>query len=550
MHTEQSLQTLKLGELKALCKDLRIASYSKLNKASLIEKILEGHNQDPPPNVPVNITDMTKTKTKQDAPVQTDEVRSQYSPPASKNRHQGKRPASNPADSALSPSKKKSKNKKTPVGAREHHEVNAIAQHNGSVLANNADSTVVPPAVGAAQDAISPKLAEPPSTDRDPESTSNMIAAAIDNTDTARMLPVVAKTSTKNRSPTKSPHDSKLSTLVRVKRTTVTSPFKPPQPIKRPAIPQNLIAARPATNTHTPGQDLMTSSQRISYVRESWINNLFLHLNGTRIIPITEPPFPSPISSSNEGPTRNLAFQSIHPDLYEKADPRVFEVVLRFWISRLYTLTYLGNGEAWSVLGGGKGMIGPDLAKWDTIMSAEKVSREVWLIVTESVHQQVDTAADGRGLSSQAKYLVLGLNGEVLASDHGQIPRPVQESHDKGTLRMHCCPVRADWQALMILKLDGQSFLESDLLKHVKTKNNSEYPQGISTTWQERMQRQDSPASAELIDIARRSVLSSCAANSFSGEKLSATAMDAEQLGHAIPTGGAPSARLELYLPE
>ncbi|WVF68261.1 hypothetical protein IAT40_003026 [Kwoniella sp. CBS 6097] len=535
MHTEQSLQTLKLAGLKSLCKQLGVPNYSKLNKSALILKIVQSQQ--------VNNDDAAATnKTTQNVP-QADDGRSRHSPDKGK----AKRQSSSSNLLTTSPSKK-CKSKKADQGqiASETHQLEsgAIVQDNESDSPAQTSST--PGQASADEKAKATRIttAAPIITLPHLHSPTH-IPSTHRTADHDKETYVFAHPLSTSKSPSRSTGKPKLTPLLAVKLG--QSSFKPPQPIKRPTVEENsVVSVAPVPRCSF--DDLKTSSQRISYIRDSWINSMFAHLNATRSTPIENPPFPGSISLPKNSPTRNLAFQGIHPDLYDTADSKAFEVAVRFWISRLYTLMFLGNGEAWSVLGGGRGMVGPDLAKWDTITTCTQVSQDVWLVVTEGTHENSGGIGGIEKNFSRTGYLVLSLNGEVLSTDRTQIPKNDQDHQEEGGLLIHGCPIRADWHAAMNSGLDGQASSQSELLDRVKTKNSSDYPQGISRAWLFRLQSQDNPASIESINVARRAILSSCAANSFCGSKMSATAMDAEQLGHTIPVTKTSSSHLELYL--
>ncbi|OCF33545.1 hypothetical protein I316_04617 [Kwoniella heveanensis BCC8398] len=536
MHTEESLRGLKLGELKALCKELRIAKHSKLSQALLIQKITE--SQEAHGDL-LTVTD----KTTQEGAVQNDNGSSQK-------KSKAKRKSSSLTESSSSPSKKirnmRSSKNKDPR-ASQHLGSDPVIQNGALQIPSKEASSVTK---GALTD---PTMAfqtnSPPPAPSDPHVLPVAGKVSTPNAaDGPPSTPDIARASVKQKPMTKTTLNPEGCIKSTPKR--VATPFKPLQIVKRPVVPPTSAITPPLPVHRAILEDLQTSSLRIAYIRDSWINEVFLHLNATRNIPIKKAPSPSVIPLPQASCTRDLAFQGVHPDLYEKADPKSFKVAVRFCIARLYTLMYLGNGEAWSVLGGGRGILGPDLAKWDMITTSKQVSSDIWLIVTQGAHQQEERTDNSHGFLSRTRYLVLEGNGEVIASDRSQAATQNQDFQDGGYPTVHGCPVRADWHTMLRPFSEDQGSSPFDLLDHVKTKNDIEYPQGISKTWLQRMQNEDSPTASEMLQTAQRAVLSSCAANSFSGSKLSATAMDAEHLGHVIPTGTKASSRLELYLPE
>lgn len=85
----------------------------------------------------------------------------------------------------------------------------------------------------------------------------------------------------------------------------------------------------------------------------------------------------------------------------------------------------------------------------------------------------------------------------------------------------------------------------------MKTKDDHEYPQGISKIWRQRvMEKGDLEG---VLDVAERAVLASCSLNSINGRKMTILDMDAEQRGYCStvlkPVAG-HSEPVSLYLPQ
>jgi hypothetical protein len=171
-----------------------------------------------------------------------------------------------------------------------------------------------------------------------------------------------------------------------------------------------------------------------------------------------------------------LAFQGLHPDVYDTKDG--FQVAIRFWIARMHSYMQLGSGEAWSGRAGGMGMLGPDLATWPPVLGVEKVTEEVWAVKTGEEIGEV-------------RYLIMGEIGEVVASSKGITGDEVLVSG---------CVVRSDW-AKYLGSRDRKS-LES----MVKTKESYYFPNGVAKGWAAKQ-------SEGMVKIANRAVLASCALN-------------------------------------
>ncbi|WVW86921.1 hypothetical protein I302_108976 [Kwoniella bestiolae CBS 10118] len=311
------------------------------------------------------------------------------------------------------------------------------------------------------------------------------------------------------------------------------------QPLKHVQTTPKIVSPGDTTKHHNRGaitnQNLTTTSDRLQFIRKHFLEDLLSNLNAGRNIPIKTPPFPSmiPHSPSFDETIRDLAFQGIGPHVYSRqVSKEAFVVSVRFWLSRLHTLMQLGSGESWSIYGNGMGFLGPDLAKWPPVIGCSQISPSFWLI---EIGQSEKIATSES--SAPSKFITLGVNGDVLSSD--------LDRFDGETL--HDCHVRKDWYTY-ILSEQNSDRTTLGLLSHVKTKNPSSYPTGLSRAWKEKIEAQG--GADELIRIGERAVLASCALNSFSGSKLSANEMESHTLGYqAIPRLYGTSV-VELYLPE
>ena len=224
--------------------------------------------------------------------------------------------------------------------------------------------------------------------------------------------------------------------------------------------------------------DLSTFTARIKYIESHFINSLHALLHRYRAKSITTN-YPCPASflkSSKYKQTSHLAFQGFNPDIYDSQAG--FEVAIRFWIARLHSSMQLGSGEAWSGRAGEMGMLGPDMATWPPVIAVERVTEEVWAIVTE----------EGSGT---VRYLVMGEIGEVVATSKGITGNEVLVSG---------CVVRSDWARYLGSR--SQRSIES----MVKTKESYYFPNGVAKAWAGKQ-------SETMIKIANRAVLASCALN-------------------------------------
>nr|XP_019003539.1 uncharacterized protein I203_03682 [Kwoniella mangroviensis CBS 8507]OCF67000.1 hypothetical protein I203_03682 [Kwoniella mangroviensis CBS 8507] len=311
--------------------------------------------------------------------------------------------------------------------------------------------------------------------------------------------------------------------------------FQAPLPVikKTPttfiASPQNL------TRASRPAESFMSSLDRLDFLRNHFLNALFLEFNAAREIPTFTTPSSALLRDSTTAvkPYQDLAFPGFGPAMFSKnVSIEGFMVAIRFWLSRLHTLSQLGSTESWSVHGHGQGILGPDLSRWPPVLSCKKISEDVWLIETGNI----EIIPEDRS-NIPNKFLTLGINGDVLSSN--------LDKYEGGSI--HGCPVRHDWYNYIVSDQPSTSGISS-LLDHVKTKDPSHHPHGISRAWKERVEARGN--TGELIQIAKRAVLASCALNSFSGSKLSATKMDAHTLGYPTIPRGNNSSPVELYLPE
>ncbi|WVQ66283.1 uncharacterized protein L199_004462 [Kwoniella botswanensis] len=284
-----------------------------------------------------------------------------------------------------------------------------------------------------------------------------------------------------------------------------------------------------------PAELFMSSLNPLDFLRNHFLNALFVDLNAAREIPTLTTPSPTLLRDTTTAVKsyQDLAFPGFGPAMFSKnVSIEGFMVAIRFWLSRLHTLSQLGSTESWSVHGHGQGILGPDLSKWPMVLSCKKISEDVWLIETGNIEINSEDRSN-----IPNKFLTLGINGDVLSSN--------LDKYEGGSI--HGCPVRHDWYKYIVSDQPSTPGI-SYLLDHVKTKDLSHHPHGISRAWKERVEARGN--AGELIQIANRAVLASCALNSFSGSKLSATEMDAHTSGYQTISRGNNSSAVELYLPE
>ncbi|WWC95586.1 hypothetical protein V866_002451 [Kwoniella sp. B9012] len=311
--------------------------------------------------------------------------------------------------------------------------------------------------------------------------------------------------------------------------------FQPPLPVIKETPTTSIAAPQTLTHASWPTESFMSSLDRLDFLRNHFLNALFVDLNAAREIPILTTPSPTLLRDSTTAVKsyQDLAFPGFGPAMFSKnVSTEGFMVAIRFWLSRLHTLSQLGFTESWSVHGHGQGILGPDLSRWPQVLSCKKISENVWLI--ETGDNEI-TSEDKSNIPN--KFLTLGINGDVISSN--------LDKYKGGSI--HGCPVRHDWYKYILSDQPSTPGITS-LLDHVKTKDPSHHPHGIARAWKERVEARGS--AGQLIQIAKRAVLASCALNSFSGSKLSATEMDAHTLGYQTISRGNNSSPVEMYLPE
>jgi hypothetical protein len=232
-----------------------------------------------------------------------------------------------------------------------------------------------------------------------------------------------------------------IKNLKRSKPTIKVTPGKRFQPLKRVSLKiiRPLLtspAGKLAKPLPTPLPDVA------SYLSAHWLNKLFGNLNAHRKEP---------------RPTAALAFNGIDPALYS-SDVEAFSVALCFWIGRLHSSLQMGAGQAWSVLGAGMGLLGPDLMTWPAVTQCCKIAGEFFQ------------------LTAGESYVVLALNGEVLS------PNSIDG-------------LRSDWRDLLNSPVTVTSL--------IRTKDSHDFPGGVSRLWA-------ATAGADELCVAKKAVLSSC----------------------------------------
>ncbi|WVQ77699.1 hypothetical protein IAR50_007389 [Cryptococcus sp. DSM 104548] len=503
MATATSLQALKVADLKARCKQLKITNYSKLNKSQLIETILAHNGPSAPP------VSGPAASSRTGAPTTSPAVEPESKRPKtgiSSGFPQSDRPRvfcsspQPPAPSATPPINH------PPPGARPpyHGPAPGLTQQRTDNHSNAAGSKSLP-------------APQPVGLSRTPPDLAPSIRPV-----PLPKAPLEAKTPLKTKSKTG-----------RVGRGVFQALIPMPRSVQRPEM-GTALAALSSERHPSPA---MTSQDKVHHISSHFINHAFARLHKYRIRPITSPPYPCSTTYSVEASTltHNLPFQAIHPALYTSLSPfAALEVAIRFWTFRLHTHMYQGCGEAWSRMGGGLGLLGPDLSTWPAVVFCKRMTWDVWLVDTEC-------SREGEGSSGAAKvhkerFLILEATGEVIAQASVQ-----SERQDASERVIEGCRVRPDWYAWI-----QQGDAAPPLGDMIKTKEEEAYPGGISKAWQK-----EAGSNPELLKIAKRAVLASCALNSTSGRKMTAVEMDAESIGRPVTGHGTKSdGRVALYLPE
>ncbi|WWC92808.1 uncharacterized protein L201_007767 [Kwoniella dendrophila CBS 6074] len=479
-HPEESLKKLKVADLKGICKELKISNFSKLNKTSLIQLIVQRQtaNTDESVTSALIVRELSHNTSES---LKTNKIDNNGSAP---------KPSSQikiqpPSDTT----------KRTPSHVPE-----------SSPPKLSKLSTVTPPETKRKADLCTEKKSITDTRSSSAHITDNFVLAkvkGISNRNHNAQLPKIVHTS----------DTCTRESLPPVKKARIKNGFQPLKPaIASPSTSsesKHTSVLSPINTTST--NDLIKSPHtRVEYMRKHFLEDIFLHLNCNRSTPTTSS---SSATKTLQHPSKipNLAFNGLVQDLYETITPTdAFIVALRFWISRLHTLMQMGSGESWSVHGGGLGLLGPDLCSWPSVIKCHQISQDFWMVETKS------NAAVGE---SGNKYITIGLNGDVVCSDLDMRQGDTIEG----------CPLRTDWYSHIMANSKSEP-KHSALLDRIRTKDITEHPHGISRAWQQKVQQQQSMSG--LLQIAERAVLASCVLNSFSGSKMSAVDMDTQTLGH------------------
>ncbi|WWD20297.1 hypothetical protein CI109_104773 [Kwoniella shandongensis] len=227
------------------------------------------------------------------------------------------------------------------------------------------------------------------------------------------------------------------------------------------------------------------TSDRVAYIRSHFLNRLMTNLNKHRSLS-SHSRRTDPKSETADDVTSILAFRGIDQSIYGKGTAEDFAVAIRFWLFRLHVLMQLGCGEGWSSYGNGMGLPSPDLSSWPVVTSCKQISQHFWSIQTTA--SQSDSAV--------TTFLVLGLTGEVLGTSTGQ-----QNSH-----KIEGCGARLDWYNFIARTPVGAAS-PTELLDQIKTKNDVDYPHGISRAWKTRVK------DIVMVRIAQRVVAASVVLN-------------------------------------
>lgn len=365
-----------------------------------------------------------------------------------------------------------------------------------------------------------------------------------------------------------------------VSRKPVRHRFKPL--VQRSQSTMAQTAPRSADEAASPA-NMSTAHDQVIYINRHFLETMTRNLNANRRQPILKSAIPKADALRGQNVlSRNLAFQGIAPKIYGKGED-AFVVAVRFVIFRLHSCLQLGlssacDGDSELFLG-----IGNDITRWPLVKDIEMVTRDIWLVTTDSSavrgrvtsdHSRTCPGSKRKHPDSgddpdilQSRYLVLAVNGEPIGLSESSAmrdPDPIVT-----TPTVHGCRLRADWRAM----LAGPKFCETlDFARLLRTKESRDYPAGVSKAWLARLADRMKCQADELGDIARRCALTSCVLNRLaqrqthrqdtertltthisSGIKFTAAAMDLAWIGqpNAIPQQRVPSSsKLEFYLPE
>nr|XP_018260299.1 uncharacterized protein I303_07217 [Kwoniella dejecticola CBS 10117]OBR82457.1 hypothetical protein I303_07217 [Kwoniella dejecticola CBS 10117] len=494
MYTEQSLNKLKVTELKVICKEIKVANFSRLNKALLIQLILRETCQATDPI----LTNVDGTRCLANDP--------KFATPQVPNKgnkrgiQRGQRKDDTPGDTTYSQ-----------VDGSQTSKVQTT-----SLQGINLVPTRLPPILEAGSP--TDKTSQQPSIAVSSEEGAEATASTSSRTEIA----AEKRKSTANTHSQQSP--SKITKIhargfVPLKAIRKESARHIVSTVSGNTLPQVLEA-----------QTLVTSYERITFIRSSYMEDMFVKMNSARSITPARSHctlVPDHTLKTSLLPSA-LAFQGLSANFYhEDITSETFIVAVRFWLSRLHTLVQWGSGEAWSVHGNEKGLLGPDIGRWPIVKGCEQIAQDLCLIETEAI------ASSGSARNGKAKYIVIASNGDIISSTYST----------QANCNFQGCPIRKDWFDYIDAH-PVQSSNNTSLLEHIKTKNPEDHPLGIARAWQDRVGTQAN--GLILIRIAERAVLASCGLN----RQMTATEMDAQYAGHEPMKRKAARNKIELYLPE
>lgn len=485
METSSSLQRLKVADLRSKCKELKLANYSKLPKPQLIQHILEAQNL----ASSTSFTSVTSYITEE----QDNHFRSRaeaFKPISQEStkhlkvtfditQHDQAHCLLDPVPGDSSHLTASTNQKRLPSGGRLQQQ--AAKSVSLKVASNSVGLPSFP-------NAFTKTNSEPHSPGLAAMNKSMLLSPSMPN---ARHIS--AFTSSQSGSYT---------ALVRKKKLQGTNPAHHVTPIIAASLSSSASMTIPCPLPITP-------AKRVTQMENHFLNTLFISLNRYRTDPILSPPFPSSIRRKTHriDPTTHLAFQGIHPSLYTSANELAFHVSVRFWVFRIHTEMLQGCSEAWSVLGAASGLMTADLCRWPTVTECRRVSQDIWLVRTEANgldslydHTSKVSITSSNGDMIQQTYLVLEATGEVVAES---------SSLQQDTHVIEGCAIRPDW--FFYIQNTTSLGVGSSVFRYVKTKDDHEYPQGISKCWRQQVMKKGD--SKSVLDVAERAVLTSCSLN-------------------------------------
>ncbi|KAI0726236.1 hypothetical protein C8Q72DRAFT_929327, partial [Fomitopsis betulina] len=234
--------------------------------------------------------------------------------------------------------------------------------------------------------------------------------------------------------------------------------------------------------------------------------------------------------------TRGLLEPITSPLWSSPDDHRQIGMALRFVLTRLWFALSIGSGA---------GMGDPKAIAWlkAIVVGMEPVvAHEIWSVTVEH-----DLGLDRR---REIMYVLEATCEPVGHPEVAPKPQPQGQAHDSAAL-----PIRADWSEHIHRHLNGfsGSGQTTVMLDQLKWANCEEYERGISRLWLRRIEKESDSGTAKRA-VAERYVLACVIANSVSGQWMSSSEMAQDFAGlstRSYATTARPkNVQVSLYLPE